>query len=69
MSLWDLEERTWWVFKLPEATSYVPANSEAEARAKMRKNSYEKAPVHTWPLIGTRFTSRQVLTASLLRHR
>ena len=65
----DLDERPWWIFQMPEAVTHVPAESEAAARAVMQKSSYPKAPVHEWPLIGTRFCSRQALTASLLRRR
>ena len=65
---WALEERAWWIFRLPgspgvEATAYVPAESEETAREHMRRSSYKDAPVHDWPLIGTRFTSRDRLHA------
>lgn len=65
----DLEEREWWVFQLPAATSYVPARSEAEARDSLRRTAYEKAPIETWPLVATRVCSRQALTRSLLASR
>lgn len=65
----DLKERTWWIFKLPNATSYVPASNEEDARRKMAQHSYVGAPVHAWPLIGTRVCSREALTRSLLRKR
>lgn len=64
---WDLEERAWWVFALPESTSYVPANSESEARRRLAATSYKGAPVHLWPLVATRVTSRQALVASLMK--
>lgn len=58
------------MFRLSDAaTAYVPAETEEQARAIMRRNSYPGAPVDAWPLIGTRFCSRQALTASLLRKR
>ncbi len=66
MSVSDLEERPWFVFKLPEAVSYVPGRTEEEARAVMRKNSYDKAPVDAWPCIGSCFTSREALARTLL---
>jgi hypothetical protein len=66
----DVDDRPWFVFRLSDiATAYVPADSEEQARANMRRNSYDVAPVDAWPLIGTRFCSRQALTASLLRKR
>lgn len=65
----DLDERAWWVFKMPESTAYVPAASEEAAREVLSKNCYPKAPVHEWPLISTRVCSRQALTAALLRPR
>lgn len=67
MSSDDLDDRAWFVFRLPEATRYVPAGTEAQARSQMRVNSYENAPIDTWPLIGTRFCSREALTHELLR--
>lgn len=63
----DLDERTWWVFRLPQSTCYVPAGSEEAARAVLRKTSYQGAPVDVWPLISTRVTSREALVKSLLR--
>lgn len=62
----DLDERAWWVFRLPNATAHVPAASEPEARAVLRRTAYEKAPVESWPLVATRVCSRQALTRSLL---
>lgn len=54
----DLDERAWWIFQLPEAVTAVPANTEADARETLVKYCYPNAPVHEWPLIGTRWTSR-----------
>jgi hypothetical protein len=69
MSSTALIERAWFVFRLPEATSYAPGDTEDEARAVVRRNSYDKAPVDSWPCIGSRFCSREALTRSLLRPR
>ncbi len=73
------EERAWFAFAVtaPGAgphgpmTSYVPAATEQAARAKMRDTVHSKLVglVDTWPLIGTRFCSREALTKSLLRER
>lgn len=65
----DDDERARWVFRLPEATCYVPAGSEEAARKALVANSYKGAPVHEWPLLSTRVTSRNALAASLLRPR
>lgn len=65
----DLDERPWFVFALPASTAYVPATTEAEARRRLVADSYTGAPVHTWPCVGSRFTSRESLAASLLRPR
>ena len=68
----DLDERPWWVFQMPEAVAYVPASSEAQARATLAATcypatkKYPAAPVHEWTLIRTRVTSRQALTRDLL---
>lgn len=64
-----MDEKTWWVFRMPECTVYVPARSELDARAALLRDCYKGAPVHTWPLISTRVCSRQALTASLMRSR
>lgn len=66
----DVDDRPWFVFRLSDiATAYVPAETEEQARANLVRSSYKGAPVESWPLIGTRFCSRQALTASLLRKR
>lgn len=67
MSTADLDERPWFVFQLPSAVSYAPGATEADARAVIRKNSYDRAPVDSWPCIGSRFTSRELLKKELLR--
>ena len=66
-TLWDLDERAWWTFRMPAAVVHVPAADEGEARAKLRATCYQDAPVDAWPLIGSRFTSREALALSLLR--
>lgn len=63
----DQDERAWWVFRLPEATAYVPAATEAAARAAIERDAYKGAPVDSWPCVGSRFTSREMLSAELLR--
>lgn len=57
----DLDERAWWVFRLPESTAYVPASTELRARSVLAIHCYKDAPVDSWPLIGTRATSRDAL--------
>lgn len=70
MSEADLIERPWFVFSLSaSATAYVPAPTEEQARRQMIASSYKDAPVHEWPCIGSRFTSRESLSRSLLRKR
>lgn len=53
----DLDERELWLFALPEATAYVPALSEADARVNLVRSSYEGALVASWPLIATHVCS------------
>ncbi len=65
----DLDERAWWVFRMPEATVYVPAQTEAKARNALASNSYKGAPVDSWPLKWTRICSRQALARELLTPR
>ncbi len=64
-----MDELAWWVFQMPEATCYVPAESEAAARAALVVNCYRGAPVASWPLVSTRVATRQALAASLMRSR
>lgn len=66
----DTDERAWFVFQLPEAVVYVPASSEADARAALRETVCREARnlVDAWPLVGTRWTSRERLTAEQLRN-
>lgn len=65
----DLDEQPWFVFRLPEATAYVPASSEERARRQLVASSYKSAPVASWPCIGSRYASRQALVRALLRPR
>lgn len=65
----DLTERPWFAFQLPGGVSYAPGATEERARNVVRKNSYENAPVDSWPCVGSRFCSREALTRSLLRPR
>lgn len=67
MSLADLDERPWFVFQLPGGVSYAPGATEEDARKVIVRNSYDKAPVHAWPCIGSRFTSRELLAKELVR--
>lgn len=64
----DLTERAWWAFQLPAdgVIACVPAESEEAARGVLRRNCYDKAPVHEWPLIATRWTSRQAVVQRIL---
>jgi hypothetical protein len=64
----DFDERPWFVFALPGGTTtYVPASSEEEARAALGRDCYRGAPVHIWPLLCTRYTSRETLRAQFLK--
>ena len=66
----DIDERPWFVFRLSdEATAYVPAETEEQARDIMRRTSYPGAPIDSWPLVATRFCSRNALRASIMRKR
>jgi len=65
----DLDERAWWVFLAPGGKAYVPAATEQLARSVLASNCYPGAPVDSWPLEGTRFTSRFALSRELLRER
>lgn len=57
----------WFVFALPHAVAYVPAATEAAARALLRRDAYKGAPVDAWPCVGSRFTTREALAAELTR--
>lgn len=48
---------------------HVPAPDERTARQRLAASSYDGAPVETWPLTGTRYTSRERLVRSLLAPR
>jgi hypothetical protein len=69
----DLDERAWWVFRLPEAVAYVPAGSEEQARAVLASTCYPAtkrypaAPVHEWPLTRTRVCSSAALTKGVAK--
>ena len=65
----DQTERAWWVFLLPAATCYTPANDEETARRQLVDSCYKGAPVASWPCIGSRWVSRAALTAERLRPR
>lgn len=67
MGEWSTQERGWWLFQMPEGVAYVPGESEAEARANHRRHCYPGAPVDAWPLLGTRWTTRDALAAELLK--
>ena len=67
MSAADLDERAWHVFALPASTAIVPASTEADARAVLASHSYPGAPVASYPLVATRWTSRAAIVAELLR--
>lgn len=58
--------RLWFVFELPTSRAYVPADTEAAARAALTANSYKGAPVASWPCVGSFDASRQRLVTSLL---
>jgi hypothetical protein len=61
--------RRWFVFELPAAgaLSYVPASTEDAARAILKRTSYDKAPIESWPLLGACGATRAELAASILR--
>lgn len=62
-----MTSRPWFLFQIPlppgvvASRCYVPADTEAEAREKLAKNSYKGAPVHEWPCLGSRWASRERL--------
>lgn len=68
----NAERRTWVVFDLPasgvvrRSTAYVPADDVEQARALLRRDSYDGAPVEEWPVLGFVFVSRDVLSAALV---
>lgn len=57
----------WYVFTLPAATSYVPADSEEAARRALTATCYSHAPVHAWPCLGFIITSRRELLPYMLK--
>lgn len=58
----DQTVRLWWRFKTsPTTKAYVPAASEAEARAALARSCYPGAPVASWPLLGSVEYSREAL--------
>lgn len=64
----DYDDRAWWVFDVPlGAVAYVPANTEDDARRLLARHSYPNAPVHAWPCVGSRWTSRAALVAETAR--
>lgn len=57
----------WWVFQLPSGVlSHVPAETETEARKVLRRHSYDKAPVDSWPCIGTKEATREGVHEAML---
>jgi hypothetical protein len=72
VSLADIDERAWWSYLMPgpldtEHVVHVPADTEAQARAIMRANSYSGAPIDTYPLLGSRWCSRDTLKREALQ--
>ncbi len=63
----DDDIRTWFVFALPGATAFVPADSEDAARRVLRATCFRDAPIHAWPVIGQRWCSRDVLALTFER--
>lgn len=71
----NLDELSWWAFdmSLPDGrtagVNYVPALSEAKARARMREthDPAYRDRVALYPLLSTRVCSREALSRSLLR--
>lgn len=63
----DFLEEAWWVFELPGGTlAHVPAISEVGARKALVALCYKDAPVHDWPFVASRWTTREALIKSLL---
>ncbi|MFI5302871.1 MAG: hypothetical protein ACHREM_32680 [Polyangiales bacterium] len=55
------------MFKLPSgATSNVPAHDEDAARVVLARESYKDAPIHEWPCIGYKRSSRLRVHEALL---
>lgn len=57
--------RTWFVFALPFATTYVPADDLDEARRTLAANAYPGAPVASWPHVDVVRASRDELVERL----
>ncbi len=59
----DLVERAWWVMKLPgEVIVYVPASTPEGAYAVLERNCYPGAPVRTWPILRSRWATREAVS-------
>lgn len=62
-----VKDRPWFLFQLPlppgvvASRCYVQADTEAEAREKLARESYKGAPVHEWPCLGSRWCARERL--------
>jgi hypothetical protein len=52
---------------MPQGLAYVPGKTEADARANHRRHCYPGAPVDAWPLLTTRWTSRDMLSEELVK--
>lgn len=64
----DDDEQAWWVFELPTfgSITYVPAESERQARAKLSAEQYKGAEVESYPFIASRWTSRNAIKRACL---
>lgn len=56
---------TWFLFRLPGATTYVPAPTVTRAREVLRKNGYDGAPVMHYPCVGEVMGTREEIAAML----
>ena len=62
-----MDEIPWFVFEMPFGTiAFVHGASEPIARSVLRSNCYKDAPVEDWPVLMTRFCSREALVQHLL---
>lgn len=53
--------RTWWAIQTPHAVAWVPGETLEAARASLRANTFDGAPVNDWPSVGCAQITRQVL--------
>ncbi len=63
----DLTERAWWVVEMPGGTiAFVPANTADDAYRALEATCYPKAPVREWPIVCSRWASRESIVRAAL---